>query len=67
MVHYDTVLIRFGELTTKGKNRKNFIHRLYQNILYALRKVPQLEYRTTYDRIYITLNGGKNPFKVIYL
>ena len=62
MVHYDTVLIRFGELTTKGKNRKNFIHRLYQNILYALRKVPQLEYRTTYDRIYITLNGADHEY-----
>ncbi|QRG87284.1 tRNA uracil 4-sulfurtransferase ThiI [Bulleidia sp. zg-1006] len=62
MVHYDTVLIRFGELTTKGKNRKDFINRLYQNILYVLRKVPQLDYRKTYDRIYITLNGADHEY-----
>ena len=31
MGRYDTVLIRYGELTTKGKNRKDFIRRLDQN------------------------------------
>ena len=25
---YDHILVRFGELTTKGKNRKDFIKRL---------------------------------------
>lgn len=58
MVHYDTVLVRFGELTTKGKNRMNFVQRLYQNIKYALKDFEQLEYRKTYDRIYICLNGA---------
>ena len=47
MVHYDTVLVRFGELTTKGKNRMNFVQRLYQNIKYALKDFEQLEYRKT--------------------
>ena len=28
MVKYDTVLIRYGELSTKGKNRKDFIRKL---------------------------------------
>ena len=58
MVNYDTVLIRFGELSTKGKNRKDFINRLYQNTKYMLRDIPGLEYRKTYDRIYIRLNGA---------
>lgn len=55
MVKYDTVLIRYGELSTKGKNRKDFITRLYHNIKYALREYPDLKYQKTHDRIYIKL------------
>ena len=57
MAEYDTVLIRFGELSTKGKNRKDFINRLYGNVKYMLRDFENLEYRKAYDRIYIKLNG----------
>ena len=58
MVNYDTVLIRFGELSTKGKNRKDFIGRLYSNVKYMLRNIEGLEFRKTYDRIYVRLNGA---------
>ncbi|MBQ1440169.1 MAG: tRNA 4-thiouridine(8) synthase ThiI, partial [Solobacterium sp.] len=58
MAEYDTVLIRYGELTTKGKNRKDFIRKLDNNIRGILRDFEQLEYRRTYDRIYIRLNGA---------
>ena len=58
MAEYDTVLIRYGELTTKGKNRKDFIRKLDSNIRGILKDVPNLEYRRTYDRIYIKLNGA---------
>ena len=57
MVQYDTVLIRFGELSTKGKNRRDFINLLFRNIMSMLAEYEGLEYRKTYDRIYITLNG----------
>ncbi|MBQ1318916.1 MAG: tRNA 4-thiouridine(8) synthase ThiI [Solobacterium sp.] len=56
MGRYDTVLIRYGELTTKGKNRKGFIRRLDQNIRRILKDFPDLKYRRTYDRIYIEIN-----------
>jgi len=56
MVKYDTVLIRFGELSTKGKNRKDFINRLYSNVKYMLRDFESLEYRKAYDRIYIRIH-----------
>ena len=56
MGRYDTVLIRYGELTTKGKNRKDFIRRLDQNIRRILKDFPDLKYRRTYDRIYIEMN-----------
>lgn len=55
MVKYDTVLIRYGELTTKGKNRKDFITRLFKNVKYALRDYEDLVYTKTYDRIYVKL------------
>lgn len=52
---FDTVLIRFGELSTKGKNRKDFIKRLETNLKHALKAYPNLTYKRTYDRIYIKL------------
>ena len=58
MANYDTVLIRYGELSTKGKNRKDFIKKLDQNIRWMLRDIGGLEYQRTYDRIYIRLNGA---------
>ncbi len=57
MVKYDTVLIRYGELSTKGKNRKDFIRRLDRNIRYMLRDFKDLQYKRTYDRIYIKLQN----------
>ena len=32
----ELILIRYGELSTKGKNRKDFISRLTQNVRNAL-------------------------------
>ena len=57
MVKYDTVLIRYGELSTKGKNRKTFVQKLLSNIKHTLKDMPNLEYRLTYERIYIKING----------
>jgi thiamine biosynthesis protein ThiI len=55
MVTYDTVLIRYGELSTKGRNRRDFIRRLEDNLKYALRDYAGLVFSRTYDRIYIKL------------
>lgn len=57
---YDTILIRYGELSTKGKNRKDFIKRLELNLKNALRNYPNLTYQRTFDRIYIKLTD-ENP------
>ncbi len=54
---YDFILIRYGELTTKGKNRQNFVNQLTQNIKMKLRDFSALTYEKTYDRFYIKLNG----------
>ena len=54
---YDLILIRYGELTTKGKNRKKFITFLRENISIKLKQFPGLKYEPTRDRLYIFLNG----------
>ena len=38
------ILVRFGELTTKGKNRKMFIRKLCQNTKEILKPMSQLKY-----------------------
>lgn len=54
---YDHILVRFGELSTKGKNRKDFIKQLLTNVKNALRDFNELTYERTHDRMYIMLNG----------
>lgn len=64
-MQYDHILVRFGELTTKGKNRKLFIGKLVQNVKEALKEFEHLEYQRTYDRLYILLNN-ENQEEVIH-
>lgn len=54
---YNHILVRFGELSTKGKNKKDFIKRLLLNVKHALREFPELQYERTHDRLYIILHG----------
>lgn len=66
MVNYEYILVRFGELSTKGKNKKDFIKRLKINISLALKDYDKLTYQSTRDHIYILLNGT-DPFEIIPL
>ena len=56
MINYDYIMVRFGELSTKGKNKKEFIRVLARNIKNALSEYPSLEYIVQLDHIYIKLN-----------
>lgn len=56
-IQYEFIVCRYGELSTKGKNRRNFTNQLLRNIKAQLKQYTNLEYRSTYDRLYITLNG----------
>ena len=55
--NYDHIVVRYGELSTKGKNRKDFTKALTNNIKKRLRVYPGLTYRTLHDGLYIELNG----------
>ena len=54
---YDHIMVRFGELSTKGKNKKDFIRILGKNIKSALSDYPNLGVEVRYDHIYVKLNG----------
>lgn len=52
---YNQILVRFGDLTLKGKNQKEFLRKLYE--LMALKmKDLNVTIENTHDRIYIHLN-----------
>ncbi|GMB07328.1 tRNA uracil 4-sulfurtransferase ThiI [Thermolongibacillus altinsuensis] len=55
---YDRILIRYGEMSTKGKNRKQFIYRLKRNIAKKLKDFPTIRIEETRDRMYIRLNDA---------
>lgn len=57
MITYDHIMVRFGELSTKGKNKIDFIRILYRNIQRALKDIPNIETFMRHDHIYVTLNG----------
>lgn len=51
------VMIRYGELSTKGKNKKMFIDRLGQNVKQALNGFECLVVKWQRDRMHVELNG----------
>lgn len=57
MITYDHIMVRFGELSTKGKNKKDFIRLLGKNIKHALKNFSDLKVIVMHDHIYIGLNG----------
>ena len=57
MITYDHIMIRFGELSTKGKNKKDFIRTLADNVKNALKDWPELSFEVRYDHIYVGLNN----------
>ena len=54
---YTEIMVRYGELSTKGKNRKTFIMQLAQNVKRALADFPALKIHADRDRMHILLKG----------
>lgn len=51
---YDRILVRFGDLTLKGKNQKDFVRKLYQLLEEKLQGLP-VEIEKKHDHAYIIL------------
>ncbi|BCU82343.1 putative tRNA sulfurtransferase [Polycladomyces abyssicola] len=58
---YDVLLIRYGELALKGKNRSDFEDRLLRNIRNKLKDFPDVKVKKTYGRMLVELNGQAYP------
>ncbi|PTJ49411.1 tRNA uracil 4-sulfurtransferase ThiI [Staphylococcus simulans] len=50
---YDHILVRYGELTLKGANRKMFVNRLRSNVKQALMPLQGYHVKANRDRMYI--------------
>ena len=61
---YDHIMVRFGELSTKGKNKNLFIKTLAKNIKGALSDFEGIEIISKFDHIYVKLNDN-DPDKII--
>jgi thiazole biosynthesis/tRNA modification protein ThiI len=57
-MNYTEIMVRYGELSTKGKNRGRFIGRLARNIKQVLADFPELKIDAQRDRTHIILNGA---------
>ncbi|MFY3792202.1 tRNA uracil 4-sulfurtransferase ThiI [Ureibacillus sp. MALMAid1270] len=53
------VLIRYGELSTKGRNKKEFISRLRDNIRYTFKEISPLAIHTERDRMHIQIENNE--------
>ena len=54
---YDMILIRYGEMTLKKKNYKQFLKAINDNIKDKIKDIPNLKFTNTDYRAYIYLNG----------
>ncbi|GAV12258.1 tRNA uracil 4-sulfurtransferase ThiI [Paenibacillus sp. NAIST15-1] len=56
-MEYDMILLRYGEITIKGKNRSKFEKAAYQHVNAMLSPFPNAKVIKEYGRLYVELNG----------
>lgn len=57
VMKYDHILIRYGELALKGRNRDAFEQTLMRNVRIALKEYPNIRVSRNYGRMYVQLYG----------
>lgn len=63
-MNYDSLIIHYGELSTKGANRSSFIERLTHNVRVALRPFASATVKGTHDYIGVSI-GQEDPQALI--
>ncbi|MBF8807559.1 MAG: tRNA 4-thiouridine(8) synthase ThiI [Enterococcus lacertideformus] len=61
---YSEIMVRYGELSTKGKNRKSFIMQLAQNVRQSLSDFPEIKIHADRDRMHLLLNGADSKLVI---
>ncbi|WP_159545680.1 tRNA uracil 4-sulfurtransferase ThiI [Streptococcus halichoeri] len=56
-MYYSEIMVRHGELSTKGKNKMRFINKLKRNITDVLSIYPNVRIRSDRDRTHVYLHG----------
>ena len=62
---YDHILVRYGELTLKGTNRKRFTNVLKENVIQSLRSLEGTRVKCERDRMFISLFEDANVNEVM--
>src|SRR5690625_924166 len=55
---YNHILIRYAELSLKGKNRNEFERMLQRNLKFVMREFPETKIIRSFGRMFIELNGA---------
>ncbi|MBP3041475.1 tRNA 4-thiouridine(8) synthase ThiI [Bacillaceae bacterium Marseille-Q3522] len=63
-MNYDRILIRYGEISTKGRNRGSFVEKLQKSVKRSLAGLSNVKIDAKRDRMYVILNG-ENAHKAI--
>ncbi|WP_068674708.1 tRNA uracil 4-sulfurtransferase ThiI [Oceanobacillus sp. Castelsardo] len=58
-MEFDHILIRYGEMALKGKNIKQFINQLQQNVQQKVKDFPNVKVKRTQGRMFVLLNGNE--------
>ena len=59
---YKALLVRFGEISLKGKNRSFFVNKLVENIENALRETGNFQIEKSYGRIYLYIEDNPEVY-----
>ena len=63
-MEFDHLLVRYGELTLKGTNRKKFVNALKDNVIKSLQTIEE-HVKGKRDRMYISLTEEADAQEVI--
>lgn len=64
-MYYDHLLVRYGELTLKGTNRKMFVNQLKDNVKRALIPLQGYHVKVKRDRMYVELTEEADMKEII--
>lgn len=56
-MEFDHIIIRYGELSTKKRNRKSFVDKMKSHIRWAIKDLKHAKVTSSRDRMYVLLNG----------
>ena len=63
---YDSIMVRYGELSLKGKNKRFFINTLSNNIKMSLADMKELSFEKQHDRFYIKLDEFSDVDEILF-